>query len=224
MTTPDIEIAPFTLRLLGDFEARIGGRAMPKTRTRKERWLLALLVLGKGREIARASLAQTLWPFPDHPVDLAAYNLRRSLSDLRKALGTQAARLESPTPQTLRFSLEGMLVDVLEFDRLAASDATDDLTIALDLYQGLLLPDCTEPWAATERERRHQAYLQILETLARRSMLEGDPRGAERYLRLAVAADPLRESTSSTAAPCSESAARCRVKRSRPPSIASGAR
>jgi len=61
------------------------------------------------------------------------------------------------------------------------------------LYRGPLLEGCTEEWVLQERQSREQAYLTALEALAARTWVAGERAVAERYLRLAVAADPLRE-------------------------------
>src|SRR5262249_20088087 len=84
-------------------------------------------------------------------------------------------------------------VDVLAYDAALARGGRDDLEEAISLYRGPLLQDCVEEWVLPEREARAQAYLQALEMLAHQAGT--DPGGAIRYLRLAVAADPLREST-----------------------------
>jgi hypothetical protein len=61
------------LRLFGPFRALIHGRPLPKTRTRKEIWLLTLLVLRADAPIDRLWLAGTLWP--DATDEAALYNL-----------------------------------------------------------------------------------------------------------------------------------------------------
>src|SRR5689334_16968833 len=106
--------AALVIRLLGPWEVRIHGQPLPPLRSRKGQWLLALLVLHRGRAVARDWLAGTLWP--DSPNAQGLYNLRRNLSDLRRALGPEAARLRSPSPHTLALSLEGAEVDVALFD------------------------------------------------------------------------------------------------------------
>src|SRR5690242_6698452 len=86
----------FVLRLFGPLEALVQGVSMPAPRTRKGLWLLALLALRYGAPAERSWLASLLWP--DSEDALALYNLRRSLSDLRDALGAEADRILSPTP------------------------------------------------------------------------------------------------------------------------------
>src|SRR5262249_35003776 len=107
-----------TLRLFGPFEARLHGRPIPRLRTRKGEWLLALLALRHSSEIERSWLAGLLWPESAEPQALA--NLRLSLTDLRRALGPEAVRLYSPTARTLALDLAGVEVDVARFDACAA--------------------------------------------------------------------------------------------------------
>ena len=49
-------------RLLGGFDVRLGDSPLPSLRSRREQWLLALLVLRQDRDTAREWLATTLWP------------------------------------------------------------------------------------------------------------------------------------------------------------------
>ena len=87
-------VSPLTLRLFGPFEARLHGQPLPRLRSRKGQWLLALLALRHGCEVSRAWLAGTLWP--DSTEEAAYASLRNSLKDLRRALGVEAGRLRSP--------------------------------------------------------------------------------------------------------------------------------
>jgi len=181
-----------TIRLFGSFDAEVSGTPLPRTRTRKEQWLLALLALRPGQTVDRRWLAGVLWP---DTLDAGAMaNLRRSLTDLRRVLGQEAARLEAPTPRTLRLDTDGAMIDVCEFDRAVTGGDTASLESAVDLYRGPLLEGCLEEWALPERDSREEAYLRALETLGTRAMERGDPREAARHLRRGVSADPLRES------------------------------
>src|SRR5262249_61260351 len=56
-----------------------------------------------------------------------------------------------------------------------------------------LLEDCGEEWVFQERQCREQVCLEALEALAAQALRDGDGTTAERYLRRAVAVDPLRE-------------------------------
>src|SRR5438477_464753 len=138
-----------TIRLFGSFDAQVSGDPLPRTRTRKEQLLLALLALRPGQTLDRRWLAGLLWP--DTLEDGAMANLRRSLTDLRRVLGHDAARLEAPTPRTLRLDAAGAHIDVCEFDLAVARGDTASLERAVELYRGPLLEGCLEEWALPER-------------------------------------------------------------------------
>src|SRR5262249_43365805 len=69
------------IRLFGLMEVRTGSRPLPRLRTRKGLWLLALLALRDGRDVERDWLAGTLWPEVSDAD--ARRSLRQSLHDLR---------------------------------------------------------------------------------------------------------------------------------------------
>jgi predicted ATPase/DNA-binding SARP family transcriptional activator len=184
---------PLTLRLFGSFEAYRGEVPLPRMRRRKDQWLLALLALKPGAEVARTWLAGTLWPDSSPPAALA--NLRNALKDLRRALGPEAHRLHCPTTRTLSLDLVGADLDVREFDAAFRAGDAASLRRAVALYRGPLLEECAEEWVFQERQTREHAYLQALEALAAGALAADDPAEVERCLRRAVAVDPLREST-----------------------------
>jgi predicted ATPase/DNA-binding SARP family transcriptional activator len=184
--------SPLHVRLFGPVEVCVHGATLPRLRSRKGYWLLALLTLRPGSEVERAWVVATLWP--ESPLPAALANLRSSLKDLRHALGPEAWRLASPTPRTLRLDLEGAEVDALAFDASVRRGDRVSLEHAVSLHRGSLLEGCSEEWALPEREARKQAYLRALETLATHAAAAGEVSLAESYLRRAVATDPLRES------------------------------
>jgi predicted ATPase/DNA-binding SARP family transcriptional activator len=191
--TPSI----FEVRLFGGFDARLNGKSLPPLRSRREQWLLALLVLRQDRDTARDWLATTLWP--DNDEQQALFYLRKSLSNLRQALQTEATRVLAPTQRTVRLDMTGAFADVVAFDRALkktadSADFTTSLQEAISLYRGPLLSDCLEEWAAVERNQREQAYLTALESLAAHFYGQGEPANAVHWLRLLIAADPYRES------------------------------
>jgi predicted ATPase/DNA-binding SARP family transcriptional activator/uncharacterized protein HemY len=196
------------IQLFGPMEVRIGSDPLPRLRSRKGLWLLALLALRDGREVERDWLAGTLWPECSE-VD-ARRSLRQSLHDLRLALGPEAWRLIGATARTLRLEVSGAFVDVLAFDAALAradraagsephvegspsSPERDALEAAVRLYRGPLLEDCTEEWSVEERQRREQAYLAALSRLAAVATVRGEHAVAASYLRLAVTAEPYQE-------------------------------
>ena len=94
-----VERTPLSIKLFGPLDVAVDGRPLTPLRTSRERALLGLLALRGDMEVDRAWLAGTLWP--DSLDEHAAYNLRRALSDLRRALGPAANRLRSGSPRTL---------------------------------------------------------------------------------------------------------------------------
>ena len=132
--------------------------------------------------------------WPEIGEQLALYNLRRELSRLRRALGLHADRLRPPAARVLALELSGITPDVIAFDEAIARGDEPSLRRAAALYTGPLLEDCGEPWVIELREARAQAWLVALETLAARELERGQAVEAIRLLRLAVMADPLRES------------------------------
>ena len=180
------------IRLFGGFDAYRGGTPLPRARTRKEVWLLALLTFRPGQSVDRSWLAGTLWP--DTTEERALAYLRSSLYDLRRVLGPDAHRLYSAPSRTVRLDLAGASVDMLEFDSLIDRGDGGSLERATALYRGPLLEGCTEEWVRAERQPRHEACLQALETLAAARGVSGDIHESARLLHRAIGLDPLRES------------------------------
>jgi len=179
-----------SIRLLGPFQIQLNRETLPLRHSRKEQWLLALLILRQGRVVERDWLADTLWPESTRSRVL----LRDTLYDLRQTLGSQAARLRSPTKQTVQLDLEGADVDVLAFDAALLRGDTPSLEGAIGLYRGALLEGCIEDWVHPERQAREQSYLSALERLAEQAMAAGQAATAAEYLRQVIAIDALRES------------------------------
>jgi predicted ATPase/DNA-binding SARP family transcriptional activator len=187
-TVSETDSTPLSLSLFGPMWARVRGQDIPRVRSRKSLWLLALLVLRGGRQVEREWLAETLWPDVDQ--DVAFANLRPALSDLRRALGGEAERLRSPSRHTLSLNLQGAAVDVLAFDAAVAGKTLPELERAVALYRGPLLEGCVEEWASQERSAREQDCLRALATLAEAALTAGDNDAATDYFRRALGVAP----------------------------------
>src|SRR5439155_22872794 len=126
---------------------------------------------------------------------------------LRQALAVLRRGLE-PAPEILHsdrsfvwLDSSGFSTDVAEFEgalRSAAGAVTpeqqqEDLSRAVALYQGELLPGFYEEWLLAERGRLAEAHLDALCQLAVTLAEGGDPARGVQYGRRAVALDPLRE-------------------------------
>jgi DNA-binding SARP family transcriptional activator len=184
--------SPLGIQLFGALRVTVHGEPMPRVRTRSVEWLLALLTLRHARAVNRAWLAGTLWP--ESSGSQALENLRADLVRLRKALGPESDRLQSPGRDSLTLDLAGAAVDVLQFDAAIRAGDEEALRGAVELCTGPLLEGCVEEWAFTERTSRAEQYLTALETLADRAAARGEHSEAIRYLRRAEALDPLRDS------------------------------
>ncbi|MCW3099979.1 MAG: hypothetical protein JWL77_5597 [Chthonomonadaceae bacterium] len=181
------------IRLFGPFDVTLDGQPLPRLRTRKGQWLLALLLLRYPQSVDRHWLAGVLWAESDE--SQAAYNLRRSLSDLHHVLGKEAYRLHALPRSSLHLDLSGAMVDLFAFDAAIAAGDLPSLERAITLYRGPLLEGCMEEWVLPEREAREQSYLLALERLAEEQMARHESQKAVVLLRHVLAVDPLREAT-----------------------------
>jgi predicted ATPase/DNA-binding SARP family transcriptional activator len=193
MTPPETIFSALTISLFGPMQVLVQGQPLPHLRSRQSLWLLALLTLRHDRPVEREWLAGTLWPDSDQSRGLR--NLRIVLSELRKALGSESQRLQSPDRHTLSLDLAGAPVDVRTFDAAILSQKRSALTQAVTLYRGPLLEGCAEEWVFQERNVREQNCLHALQTLADSALAAGDYETAIGYYQRAVSIDPLWDST-----------------------------
>ncbi|MDF2434573.1 MAG: hypothetical protein JWP44_4204 [Mucilaginibacter sp.] len=185
-------VRPLSIRLFGTFDVQVNDQPLPRLRSQKGQWLLALLILRQGQQVERSWLAGVLWPESADSQALA--NLRLSLTDLRRSLGRAVIHLVAPTPRTLRFDQAGASVDVSAFDAAILKGDTASLEAATAVYRGALLEGCEEEWLLPERHERAEAYSGALETLAKQARAAGHPEQALPFLKKLIAADPLRTS------------------------------
>jgi len=181
-----------SIKLFGGFDCRIDGHEFRHFRSRKSRSLFALLIVRSQTALQRRWLAATLWP--DSSEERSRFYLRRELSAFRTALGSQGWRIESPSPDTVRFNISDAEIDLVEFDALCAEGGIPAMERALQLYQGPLLEDYDEEWLTLERAHREQGYILLLAKLAEHSIDQGAYDLALSLLRRAIAMEPLRES------------------------------
>lgn len=134
---------------------------------------MALLALRQGRETERAWLAATLWPETEE--SRGRFYLRRTLSELREALGGGDTLVAEGS--SLRLEAQ---TDLQAFELALRRQ---DAAAADTLYRGPLLEGWHDDWALVERNRCEQALLMALESQAEIPML-----------RRVLTLDPLRES------------------------------
>jgi DNA-binding SARP family transcriptional activator/DNA-binding beta-propeller fold protein YncE len=133
---------PLDFRLLGPLEVRDGDRPLPLG-GRKQRTLLAILLLHANEVVSSDTLIDGLWG--EHAPKTAGTALQVYVSNLRKLLS--AERLETRTPGYL-LHVEPDELDLARFERLASEGNGDDpqtaasaLAEALTLWRGRPLAD-----------------------------------------------------------------------------------
>ncbi len=193
-------MATLRLFLLGAPYLEIAGKTVAVQR-RKVMALLAYLAV-KGEPQRRETLAALFWP--DSSTRLAHGSLRRTLSELSKALGgdwiTSNREMIGLDP-TL-----GLWLDVVQFQRSlsdcakAAPNCLDHLNEAVSLYRddfltGFTLPDSPDfdEWQFFQAESLRQAFAITLQNLCLLFRQQGDYETAISHARRWLALDPLHE-------------------------------
>lgn len=156
-------------RVLGPVEVSDGG--LPRVvGGGRERFVLAMLLLGAGRSTSAARLIDALW---DSPPSSAKAQLHNMISRLRRALaGRDGLIVTNTAGYELRLGADTL--DLLEFRRLVAqglrSRAEGDaaLTVALlgealALWRGPALADIPDELAAAARQALHEEKLAAAE-------------------------------------------------------------
>ncbi len=182
------------LRLFGSLAWEREGSS-PRPPSRRAAEVLGWLALRGGASVEREMLSSTLWP--DSSPEQAGVNLRRTLSDLRGWLGPDAARLESPTKQTLRLELTQLSVDVRLLEEASRSGDRAAALAALENYTGPLLEGSSFVWLVGERERLATLALGLALNLGRDAFRRGNLAEALLLARRAESIDPFSDSAQS---------------------------
>src|SRR5262245_61084115 len=126
-----------TIRLLGSFEARLGAGPAVAFPTKKARALLAYLAARPAQAHSRDQVCELLWGA--RADEQARGSLRRTLSDLRKAVPSANGEWLVSDGDALTLDGRSIDVDVVRFERLAADGGLGALEQAAELYRGELL-------------------------------------------------------------------------------------
>jgi DNA-binding SARP family transcriptional activator/streptogramin lyase len=177
-------------RVLGPLEVSAAGRPLPLG-GRKQRTVLALLLLNANELVPRERLVDALWG--DAPPAEAEANLRVYVARLRKLFEAEwngRPILEtSPSGYVLRIEPESL--DLARFRRLAAADEFAD---ALALWRGPALADLTgEEWARRESDVLDELRLSALEERIDADLAAGRHKELIPELDQLVAEHPYRE-------------------------------
>jgi predicted ATPase/DNA-binding SARP family transcriptional activator len=203
LTPPDDQTRPFELRILGALEARTNERPLALG-PRKQRALLARLVISANQVVSRDLLIEDLWA--GEPPPGAATTLRSHISRLRSALeGADDAPTIDARPPGYVLKLSADQLDASRFDRLArrgrealargaADVAADRLAEALSLWRGPALDDVAdEPFARAEAARLDELRLRAFEDRIDADLELGRHRDVVAELERLVEEHPLRE-------------------------------
>jgi DNA-binding SARP family transcriptional activator len=186
-------------RMLGPLEVTVDGRQV-SLGGRRQRTLLALLLLNANTPVSRQRLIGGVWG--EEPPRSASESLDAYLYRLRKIIGPDRL-LRGAGGYVLR--VEPGELDVDEFDRLVAiarqaADASDAvravgaLSAALALWRGRPLADLSdEPFVKTEITQLEQAHLAALEDRVEADLRVGRGASLVAELQELAAEHPLRE-------------------------------
>ena len=182
-------------RILGPLEVEDDGRKIPLGGA-KQRALLALLLLSRGRPVSTDRLIEELWN--GEPPATATKSVQVYVTRLRRALGARRIVTQGRGYELVVAPGE---LDVDKFDALvrAASgappeDAAQRLREALRLVRGTPLADLSiEPWAQAEIARLEDRQLATLEARIEADLELGRHRELVPELEALVADHPFRE-------------------------------
>lgn len=142
----------------------------------KARQLFQLLITNRKQWLPREQIVDRLWP--ELPPEAAARNFKVALNALNRALEPARPRSAQPFFVVRSDTAYGInpaarvVVDVDVFERLLANpgengESGGQVQQALGMYEGDYLPDCRyEDWAAGERERLQQVFLEAAGRMA----------------------------------------------------------
>jgi len=182
-------------RLLGTFEVERDGQPVDLG-GQKQRAVLAILAINAPRVVSIDTLVDLLWG--EHPPKTAVTSLQNFISQLRKALGTDAVVTKPPG---YMLDVDASQVDLNRFERLVRearslepAPAAEKLEQAFGLWRGSPLADFAfEPFAESEIARLEELRLTALEDRIQTDLDSG--KGAELVpeLETLVKENPLRE-------------------------------
>ncbi|GAA0968157.1 BTAD domain-containing putative transcriptional regulator [Actinocorallia libanotica] len=189
------------IRILGTFEAKVGGDAAELGGTR-QRAVLARLVAAGGRMVPADRLIEDLWPGEAPARALAGVqafvsHLRRALEPGRSPRTPASVLVTRPPGYALVLPRDA--VDVWRFERLAGESADPSLAWtradeALELWRGPAYAEFADlPWAEAEGTRLAGLRLTVLERRAAAMLAAGATAQAVLELEAHTAAHPLRE-------------------------------
>jgi DNA-binding SARP family transcriptional activator len=185
------------LSFLGEFHARLESGPNVVIPPRKAQALLAYLACSPIETHSRDKLAALLWG--DSEQRCARHSLRQALCMLRAALPEAAAAAIRAGTEDISVDRGRLLVDVLEFERLAQEGTPQALERAGVLYRGDFLAhigagdQAFEDWLRDERDRLNELAFDVYGKLLAHQWKAGLIAKAVLSARTLLIIDPLEE-------------------------------
>lgn len=181
-----------SVSVLGGFQFEQGASRL---RSRSSELVLGILICLGGSEVSKWELADYVWPNSDG--DRQDQNLRKSISDIRSALGREASQGLLVHNGRLSLRSDALKLDVTEFritaDKGLSTECPETLEAAVQLYGGPLLPNCEFPKVSVLRAELEQKYAHVAQTLMTHYSRWGQLAAAIETGLSALQAAPLRE-------------------------------
>jgi len=188
------------LSLLGPFECFLGAQRISNEvwKREKARHLLQILAVSYPKPQSKGQILTMLWP--DSSSTSASNALKVVVSALNNALesnrpsGEQAFFVIRDGDQYALNPLAGTILDHVQFERLAVSDAIDDLNTALMLYKGKLLEgEASQDTLIIEMQYFHRLFLDCAEKVLEDLFSKSDFHKTILVANQVVQKDPLYE-------------------------------
>jgi WD40 repeat protein/serine/threonine protein kinase/DNA-binding SARP family transcriptional activator len=198
-------MSDLSIKLLGSFQVDFAAGSPVEFASDRVRALLAYLVTESDQPHRRDKLAGLFWP--NSPQKMARTNLRRALSDLRKAIGDHQANPPYLliTRQSIQFNrASAAWVDVDAFVSVASQEVTAQSVEALaetavfyqgHFLEGFYIQDALpfEEWALLKGERLQRQALTLLHRLVAYYETTGEYEHAVPHAWRQVELDPFQE-------------------------------
>lgn len=202
---PQTRIPRLRVTLFGGVEIRRGDEDVPSTvvTRRREKTLLAVLVINRGKEMSRDRLASVLWPVAS--AEAARKNLYSVMSQLRKALSLEggACPYLVSTRSGCKLDMRYVESDVYEIgevcrDLLFGRDAARSwerlyARVRTDFAEDLMPAENACEFICSARDRYRMQLVDGLVAASARLVREGEERGALWFAHEALERDRSRE-------------------------------
>ena len=185
------------LNLIGDFQCHTADGDSVDLPLAKDQGLLAIVALSPNYQCSRGRITNLLWSTRSD--EQARASLRQSIWSLKNVLSQVADTALEVNRKRISLDSSQVSTDVEELRNLAASNATESLESAVEMYGGELLDGLVirdpawEEWLSVERESLQSAVVTTLRRLIDRYAGESDSSRIIAAGRRLVDIDPFQE-------------------------------